>query len=102
MTRREKIEQRLQEDPQDVFLNYSYAMELAKAGEIAEARERFAIVRSIDADYVPAYFQEAQMLASEGNNNEARRIVTEGIEVARRVGDSHALGEMTEFRDGLE
>ncbi|HWL07470.1 MAG TPA: hypothetical protein VNQ76_03630 [Planctomicrobium sp.] len=101
MTRREKIEERLQIEPDDVFLNYSYAMELTKLGEEAAARSAFRRVRELDADYVSGYFQEGQFLAGLGDVDEARSILQAGIAVARRIGDTHALGEMTDFLDNL-
>lgn len=101
MNRKEKIEERLRSDPDDVFLNYSYAMELSKEGDVAAASQAFKRVRELDPRYVPAYFQEGQMLASEGEVDSAREILQQGIAVARQVGDSHALGEMTEFLETL-
>lgn len=101
MSKRAKIMQLLEESPDDVFLNYSLAMELTKDGTLAEARAQFARVRSLDLGYVPAYFQEAQFLAGRGEVEAARQIVREGIQVARDTGDDHALGEMTEFLESI-
>ncbi len=91
----------LQESPEDLFLNYAYAMELAKEDEIKQAQIAFAKVRELNPDYVPAYFQEAQMLTQEERIEEARSLLETGIEVARRTGDDHALGEMTEYLENL-
>jgi len=102
MTRREKIEERLKSSPDDVFLNYTYAMELTKLGAADDAWKVFQRVRQLDPEYVSAYFQEGQLLAGEGKTAEARSVLQAGIQVARSLGDSHALGEMTDFLDGLE
>ncbi len=102
MSRRQKIEDRLQIDPDDVFLNYSYAMELAKLGEEPAARAAYLRVRELDPNYVPGYFQEGQFLAGVGDLENARTVLQAGITVARRIGDSHAVGEMTEFLQGLD
>lgn len=101
MPRLDKIRQHLAAEPNDVLLNYTLAMELAKLGMIPEGREAFARVRQLDANYVPAWFQEGQMLAGAGQTEVAREILQQGITVARRVRDDHALGEMTEFLAGL-
>jgi len=101
MTRREKIEELLKADPDDVFLNYSYAMELAKLNEIDTARQVFQKVRDLDSNYVSAYFQEGQMLAAQAELEAARKILQSGIEVARNIGDDHAQGEMSEFLQSL-
>lgn len=91
----------LAESPDDVFLHYSLAMELRKSGEVEQGREAFAKVREIDPDYVPAYFQEGQLLAEADQRDAAAEILKQGIAVAQRVGDDHALGEMREFLETL-
>ncbi len=101
MTRREKIEARLQEDPNDVFLHYSYAMELTKEGDEAAARASFQRVRELDPNYVAGYFQEGQFLSGIGDVDGAKEILQAGIAVARSVGDQHAVGEMTAFLDDI-
>jgi len=97
MSRREKIEAMLQNSPEDVFLNYTLAMQLSQDNETEAARSAFEKVRKLDPDYVPAYFQEGQLLARMEQPAAAREILNFGIDVAKRVNDQHALGEMTEF-----
>ena len=63
--------------------------------------DRLAALVEEHADYVPAWFQRGQLLASERRVQAARDVLTEGIAVARRVGDSHAEGEMTDFLESL-
>jgi hypothetical protein len=77
-------------------------MELAKGNEDSAARQAFRRVRELDPNYVAAYFQEAQFLAGRGQNEEARTLLRDGIAIARRTGDSHAAGEMTDFLESLE
>lgn len=101
LSRRTQLEQLLQADPDDVFLNYALAKQCVSDGEVAEGLERFARTIEISPDYVPAYFQAAQVHAQQGDSAQARETVTAGIEVAKRTGDAHALGEMTEFLGGL-
>jgi hypothetical protein len=50
---------------------------------------------------VPAYFMSAQQLVRLQRIDEARSFLRSGIEEARRQGDSHAAGEMSEFLAGL-
>jgi len=101
MPRREQIEAMLKDDPDDTFLNYALAKELVSAGDVGAAIAAFDRVLRLDSDYVPAYFQKAQALAGEGETTAARDVLLRGIEVAQRVGDSHAAGEMTAFLDTL-
>ena len=101
MSKLEKIQAMLAESPDDLFLRYSLAMELRKTGDVDRAREAFAKVREIDPDYVPAYFQEGQLLAEAEQRDAAEKILQQGINVAQRVGDDHALEEMREFLEML-
>lgn len=101
MTRREKIEAMLADDPQDQFLRYSLAMELDKEGDNDASLERLSELTRDAAPYVPAFFMAAQQLARLDRVGEARTYLREGIEEARRQGDMHAAGEMSEFLQSL-
>lgn len=101
MSRREKIEAMLADDPQDTFLRYSLAMELDKEGDHAASLSRFDELIGDTPPYVPAFFMAAQQLARLDRVNEARSYLRDGIEEARTQGDSHAAGEMSEFLASL-
>ena len=101
MPSREQLEQLLAADPTDVFLIYAVAMACASEGNAGEAIEKLAELVGEQPDYVPAWFQRGQLLAGANRVEEAREVLGEGIGVARRVGDSHAEGEMTEFLESL-
>jgi len=101
MSRRDKIEAMLADDPGDVFLRYSLAMELAKEGDHDASLERLAALTRDDPPYVPAYFMAAQQLAQLDRVTEARERLRDGIEEARRQRDTHAAGEMSEFLASL-
>ncbi len=100
-SRREKIEAMLADDPQDVFLRYSLAMELDKEGENTASLEKLAELYRESPPYVPAYFMAGQQLVRLGRVEEARAVLRDGIEAARTQGDSHAAGEMSEFLTSL-
>ncbi|MGE3242892.1 MAG: hypothetical protein AB7G28_10665 [Pirellulales bacterium] len=101
MTRRQKIEAMLAEDPGDTFLRYSLAMELDKEGENEVSLVTFGELTRDDPPYVPAFFMAAQQLVRLGRVSEARTQLRDGIEAARTQGDSHAAGEMSEFLASL-
>jgi predicted Zn-dependent protease len=101
MSRREKIEAMLADDPSDTFLRYSLAMELDKEGQHDVSLAKFAELTRDEPPYVPAFFMAAQQLARLGRTNEARTILADGISAAAAQGDSHAAREMTEFRASL-
>ena len=101
MSRREKIEAMLADEPRDVFLRYSLAMELDKEGDHDASLSRLAELTRDNPPYVPAFFMAAQQLARLSRVDEARAFLRDGIEAARSQGDAHAAGEMSEFLASL-
>ena len=96
-TRREKIEAMLVEEPGDVFLRYSLAMELAKENLHDESLAKLTELLEENPPYVPAFFMAGRQLAELGRVEKAREVLRVGIEAARQQGDAHAAGEMSEF-----
>ncbi|MEM7473958.1 MAG: hypothetical protein AAF483_03140 [Planctomycetota bacterium] len=86
----------LKSEPQDVFLRYSLAMEMANDNEVAEALEIFTQLTREEPPYVPSFFRSAQLLADE-ETEQARAFLRDGIEAARAQNDLHAAGEMSEL-----
>ena len=101
MSRREQLEELLRSDPEDLFLLYALAMACLSEGETTQGLEGLDQVIQRDPDYVAAYFQKGQALATEGETTAAKSALIQGIEVARKVGDSHAEAEMRAFLEEL-
>ncbi len=95
-TRRQKIEAMLAEDPDDVFLRYSLALELETAGEWEAGLEILESLARAEPPYVPAFQMGAQHLVKHERIDEARACLREGIEAARAQGLAHAAAEMAE------
>jgi hypothetical protein len=102
MSRREKIEAMLADDPGDTFLRYSLAMELDREGDHEASLAKFAELTRDNPPYVPAFFMAGQQLARLGRFGEARTTLQNGIVAARAQNDMHAAGEMSEFLASLE
>jgi hypothetical protein len=101
MSRREKLEAMLATEPDDPFLNYALALELAKGDERPAGLKRLAEMNVRFPDHVPAYFRRGQLLAEDGNVTAARDVLTDGLRAARRIGDDHAAAEMQELLNSL-
>lgn len=101
LSRREKIEAMLADEPGDQFLRYGLAVELEKEGDHDASLALLAELGRDDAPYVPAFFLAGQQFARLGRIDEARTALREGIEHARAAGDAHAAGEMSEFLASL-
>ncbi len=100
-TRRKKIEAMLVDDPDDIFLRYSLAMELDKEGDHDRSLTKLGELTKDAPPYIPAFFMAAQQLARLSRVDEARTLLRNGIEQARHQDDTHAAGEMSEFLASL-
>ncbi len=100
-SRLEQIQKMLASEPEDIFLNFSLAMELAKLRRFDEAVAQYRRLHELAPDYVPAFFQRGNTLVAAGDTDGARQALEEGIAVARRVGDQHAADEMQGVIDML-
>ena len=84
----------LSHNPGDAFARYGLAMEYSKSGEIERALEEFGKLLAAHPDYAAGYFMAAQTLAKAQRIDEAKKMLADGIESARKTGDSHAQSEM--------
>ena len=101
MSRREQLESMLAEDPGDTFLQYALAMELEQEGEHEASLGLHQKLIQGDPPYVPSFFMAGQQLARLERTDEARQILSQGIDQARQQNDLHAAGEMQGFLDSL-
>ena len=100
-SRREKIEAMLADEPEDTLLRYSLALELEKEGKHDDSLQRLGELMADSPPHVPSFFMSGQQLTRIGRIDEARVALRDGIEEARRQGESHAAGEMSEFLTSL-
>jgi len=97
MSRLEKLQEMLAEDPADTFLQYAIAMEHKSAGNVEDSERGFRKLTGLSPPYVPAFFMLGQLLAGEDRIEESRAVLREGIGQARSQNEHHAAGEMSEF-----
>ena len=93
-SRRETLEQFVADKPADAFARYGLALECVKLGDDAAATLHFQKLLESNPQYVAGYFQFGQLLARIGRQDEARKLLSDGIIVAQRAGDMHARDEM--------
>ena len=92
----------LEQNPSDAFARYGLAMEYSKLGEIDSALDQFSRLLELHPDYTNGYFMAAQTLERAGRTAEARKMLENGIEAAKRTGNRHALSEMSGMLEELE
>jgi predicted Zn-dependent protease len=94
VSRLEQLEKMLAAEPNDPLLNYSMAMELAKAKRFDESLKRFHRVLELDADYIAGYAQMGKLLLELGRREEAKQALAAGAERAGAKGERHAKDDM--------
>jgi len=93
-SRREMLEAFVAQKPDDAFARYGLALECVKLGDNDSAVEHFTKLLVSHPGYVAGYFQYGQFLARIGREDEARKLLSDGIVVASQAGDMHARDEM--------
>lgn len=84
----------LTEHPKDAFARYGLAMEYSKQGDFDRALAEFSILLEHNPDYTAGYFMAAQTLVRAERNEDAKKMLQDGITSARRTGNLHAQSEM--------
>lgn len=99
-TRRQFLEEVVQQQPGDTFARYGLAMELAKT-EPDAAWVHFAYLLEHHPEYAATYYHAGAFLNKQGRLDEARKVLTTGLEVTSRQGNRHAHSELQAALDDL-
>lgn len=92
--RLEAIRKMIAAGNRDAFTRYALAMELKSLGRLDESLVEFETLRREEPTYVAQYLMAGGVAQSLGKRDEARTWFEQGIETARKKGDSHALSEL--------
>lgn len=87
--------------PDDTFARYALALELVRGGHPDEAWEHFRYLLEHHPDYSASYYQAGTLLANQGRTEEARQVLSKGIEVTARLGQRHAHDELMDALGSL-
>lgn len=99
-TRREFLEEVIRSQPDDTFARYGLAMELANS-EPTVAWNHFSYLLEHHPEYAATYYQAGAFLSKQGRREEARKVLTTGLEVTARQGKQHAQAELQAALDDL-
>jgi hypothetical protein len=99
-TRREFLQEAVRQDPDNTFARYGLAMELAKT-DAGAAWDHFEHLLTHHPEYTATYYQAGMFLLNQGRTEEARSVLSAGVEAAGRQGDKHAQGELQAALDDL-
>ncbi len=92
----------LAESPDDPFLLFAIAKEYEAASNPEQALAHYTQVMEQDADYVGTYYHLAKLYEKIEQPEKALDTYATGMVVARRVGDHHALAELSAAKLNLE
>ncbi len=92
----------LKDSPEDSFLIFALAKELEKQGNEEEAIAQFNKLKELDANYVGLYYHLAALLAKKNDDKLTLNVYNEGISIAEKLGDSHALAELKNAKMNFE
>jgi Flp pilus assembly protein TadD len=101
VSRIDQITKMLESEPDDVFLNFTLGLELAKGERREQAVSQFQRVIELKSDYSAAYLAMARCLIDLDRRDEARTALEKGAAVAQEAGDLHARDQMKELRHTL-
>lgn len=96
MSRLESLRALVEQSPEDSRLRFMLCMELMSTGDPAAAVREFEELVRLNPDYVAGYFQAGRTSEGQGDTEAARGYYTRGLEAARRIGDRHAEGELSD------
>lgn len=99
MSRIEALTEMLSHDPGNAFARYGLAIEYSNIGQLEQAIAEFQRLLTAHPDYTAGYFMAAQTLAKCNRQDDAVKMLREGIAVAEKKGDTHAHSEMQAMLD---
>ena len=92
----------LEDDPEDEFVNFAIAQEYKKTGNLELAIQYFLKLKSINENYVGLYYHLADSYVRIDDEINALQTYDEGIMIAQRMNDLHALGELKNAKINYE
>jgi tetratricopeptide (TPR) repeat protein len=95
------LKQILDANPNDAFARYALGLEYSNAGETDAALAEFQRLLASNPDYTNGYFMAAQTLVRADRVAEARSLLQQGVECARRTRNQHAMSEMEGMLDEI-
>lgn len=96
------LEKVTSEGSKDAFAWYALANEYSGLGRPDDALHTFEKLRDLDPSYVPQYLMCGQMLVNQKRGDEARVWLEQGMEAAKKAGNTHALSEIQNVLATLE
>jgi tetratricopeptide (TPR) repeat protein len=91
-----------QENSADTFLLFAIAKEYEGLNDDGEALHYYQQLLEVDPHYVGVYYHLAKLYERRNLFMQAVETYSSGMEVARKLGDQHALAELSNAKTNLE
>ena len=101
MERIEKLRAFLAQSPEDAFLVHAMALELLKTGDQEQALIYFERNRQAQPEYIGTYYHLGKLLEQLNREQDAITVYEEGVLMAGKAKDVHALNELRAALDDL-
>lgn len=100
--RLETLKTMLENDPEDSFVRYAIGKEYESISEYDLALKHFNYIRQNDQQYVGMYYHLGKLYEKMDEPEKALLAYDEGIQVAKKIPDFHALSELNNAKLNLE
>lgn len=94
MDRIARLQEFLNANPTDNFLQHALALEYIKIGSDQQAKQLFEAILTRDENYVGSYYHLAKLLERIGDNEAAITWYEKGMAAAKTAVDTHAYNEL--------
>ncbi len=101
-SRLEMLKKMLSDDPEDSFVLYAIAKEYQNMGLLRESASQLTDLKKKDPDYVGLYYHLGKIYESLEETVNAIKAYQDGILVAKKLKDFHALSELSNALTDLE
>ena len=92
----------LKENLNDSFIRYAVAKEYEGNNDLENALENYLIIKDSDPEYVGMYYHLAKLYETLEQFENAINTYNEGINIAKKLPDFHALSELNSAKMNLE
>ena len=94
MDRISKLNEFLNANPTDSFVQHALALEYIKLGNDEQARVLFEEILNRQPGYIGSYYHLAKLLERNNKTDEAIQVYKKGMEESKKAGDNHSFGEL--------
>ncbi len=98
----ERLKELLKQSPSDGFILFALAKEYEKLNLVEDSIQLLSDLIAEQPDYIGAYYHLAAMLKQQEELDKALEVYEKGVEMAKKVGDQHALSELQNAKLNLE